>query len=381
MTTLKTIRARWAVAAVFLLHGMLMGGWVAHIPLAKERLEVGPAVFGLALLAIAAGAVFAMLFTGAAIQKYGSARVTVVTGIGFALTFLGPITAPTYTLFCLGGFFMGMTIGSMDVAMNSHGLAVERALKLPTMSLFHGMFSLGAMAGTFIGAAVMNAVGPLPQALIFAIIYLVLLIVAMSYLLPASVDKGEEGASFVLPSMATLGLGLLCFLALMIEGSILDWGAIFLRERFAMEAETAALAFGVYQGGLAVARFTGDVLRLKFGAVRLVTVSAWMTAVGTAVALFAPWPATVFVGFVIAGLGIGNIAPVLFAGGGRLEPESPGHGIAAVTTLGYTGFLAGPPLIGFTAEVAGLQLALGLTVIAAIIIAVFARAVDAADTF
>jgi MFS family permease len=167
----------------------------------------------------------------------------------------------------------------------------------------------------------------------------------------------------------------------MIEGSILDWAAIMLRERYALEAGTAALAFGVYQGGMAVARLTGDKLRMMIGAVRLVSVSAWMAAIGTAVALFAPWPPVVFVGFIFAGLGIGNVAPVLFAGGGRLEPESPGHGIAAVTTLGYTGFLAGPPIIGFTAEFTGLQLALGLTVIAAIIIAMFARAVDAADTF
>ena len=75
------------------------------------------------------------------------------------------------------------------------------------------------------------------------------------------------------------------------------------------------------------------------------------------------------------------MAPVLFAGGGRLEPEAPGRGIAAVTTLGYSGFLAGPPVIGFTAELVGLNWALGLTVVASLIIAGFARTVDAADTF
>jgi MFS family permease len=249
------------------------------------------------------------------------------------------------------------------------------------MSLFHGMFSVGGMAGTFIGAAVMNAVGALPQALILSAISLAVFVAAKFFMLPGAVDRGASDSGLVLPSRATLGLGLLCFLALMIEGSILDWAAIMLRERYALEAGTAALAFGVYQGGMAVARLTGDKLRMMIGAVRLVSVSAWMAAIGTAVALFAPWPPVVFVGFIFAGLGIGNVAPVLFAGGGRLEPESPGHGIAAVTTLGYTGFLAGPPIIGFTAEFTGLQLALGLTVIAAIIIAMFARAVDAADTF
>jgi MFS family permease len=381
MTPLKPARARWAVAAIFLLHGMLVGGWVAHIALAKERLAIGPAMLSFGLLSIAAGAVCAMLFTGSAIQKYGSARMTLATGIGFCLTFLLPVNAPTFALFCAGGFLMGMTIGSMDVSMNAHGLAVEQKLRLPTMSLFHGMFSAGGMVGTFMGAAVMKAVGPLPQALMLSATCLVMLILARPFLLPGAVDKGTSRTGLVLPSRATLGLGLLCFLALMIEGSILDWAAIMLRERFALEAGTAALAFGVYQGGMAVARLTGDRLRMLVGAVTLVTVSALITAVGTAVALFAPWPILVFAGFIFAGLGIGNVAPVLFAGGGRLERESPAHGIAAVTTLGYTGFLAGPPIIGFTAELTGLQLALGLTVIAAIVIAVFARAVDAADTF
>jgi hypothetical protein len=106
-----------------------------------------------------------------------------------------------------------------------------------------------------------------------------------------------------------------------------------------------------------------------------------LTALGTAAALTAPSQNLALFAFVFAGLGIGNVAPLLFAGGGRLEPEAPGRGIAAVTTLGYSGFLAGPPLIGFAAELVTLPWALGLTVIAALIIAAFSPAVDAADTF
>jgi MFS family permease len=154
-----------------------------------------------------------------------------------------------------------------------------------------------------------------------------------------------------------------------------------MREKFLVDASIAALAFGFYQSGMAVARFTGDWLRLKVGAVRLVFVSALMAAAGTAVALAVPSPAVAIAAFIFAGLGIGNVAPILFAGGGRLEPDAPGRGIAAVTTLGYSGFLAGPPLIGFAAQLTSLPVALGLTVIAALIIAAFARMVDAADRF
>jgi MFS family permease len=167
----------------------------------------------------------------------------------------------------------------------------------------------------------------------------------------------------------------------MIEVSILDWGAIYMREQFAVDVAFSAFAFGAYQGGMAVARFTGDYLRARAGAVRVVTISALMTAAGTAVALISPVPAIAMIAFIFAGVGIGNVAPVLFAGGGRLEPDAPGRGIAAVTTMGYSGFLAGPPLIGFAAQLTSLPAALGLTVIAALIIAAFARMVQAADTY
>jgi hypothetical protein len=132
---------------------------------------------------------------------------------------------------------------------------------------------------------------------------------------------------------------------------------------------------------MAVSRLTGDWARMKLGSVVLVRWSALLAAFGLAVALSVPSPVVAIVSLIFAGIGIGNAAPILFAGGGRLEPSAPGRGIAAVTTLGYAGFLAGPPLIGFAAEFVGLPMALGLMVIAILIIAVFARAAGPADRY
>ncbi len=373
--------ARWAVFASFVLHGTLLGSWAPHIAFAKERLDVGPGAFGAALLSLPLGAVIAMPLAGALINKYGSALLTLIGGVLFCVLVLGPPHAPTMALFFLSGIALGAAIGSMDVAMNAHGLATERALKLPILSVLHGGFSLGAIVGSFASAPLIKMFGPTWQLVLTCLVCLVTQLVASRYFLPASVDKGLSGSHFAWPTKATLGLGALCFLALMIEGSILDWGAIYLREEYLINAAYAAFAFGAYQGGMAFARFTGDYLRVKIGAVKLVFISALMTAAGTAIALAAPTLTTAMVAFVFAGIGIGNVAPVLFAGGGRLEPDAPGRGIAAVTTLGYSGFLAGPPLIGFAAEFTTLQIGLGLTVIAAIIIAVFARTVQAADTY
>ena len=373
--------ARHAIMAVFLVHGFLLGGWVTHIPLAKLRLETGLGLFGIALLSFAAGAVIAMPIAGAMINRYGSARVTWVAGMGFCLFLFGPALAPSLPLFMLGGLALGASVGSMDVAMNAHGLAVEKALKRPVLSGFHGGFSVGAAIGTIGGAWLMREVGPTIQLLLIAGISAVAILLCAKFFLPATVDKGLSGSHFAWPTKATIGLGALCFLALMIEGSVADWGALMLQGRFTIDMATAAQAFGFYQAGMAVSRFTGDWLRQRFGAVPMVVVSALITALGTAAALVAPSVTLSLIAFTIAGIGIGNAAPVLFAGGGRLEPDAPGRGIAAVTTMGYTGFLAGPPLIGMVAEFTNLQWGLGLTVIAALIIAAFASMVRSADTY
>ena len=374
-------RARWAVFNIFLLAGLIIGAWVPQIPLAKDRLAVGPAVLGLGLLAIAAGAVFSMPFAGALINRFGSARVTFIGGIIFAIGFLGPVTAPTMPLFVAGGILMGLGMGSMDVAMNAHGLAVEKALGRPIISGLHAAFSVGAMLGTFIGAFLIDRLGSLAQALIFSATFIVLQIFMCRNLLPAAIDKGLSESHFGWPTKATIGLGALCFLALMIEGSVGDWAAILMRQKFAIDAGFAAIGFGCYQAGMAAARFLGDASRNRFGAANLMVASALLAAFGTGAALIAPSPWLSFLGFALGGIGIGNLAPVLFAGGGRLEPQSPGRGIAAVVSMGYAGFLAGPPIIGFVAQVSTLQIGLGLTVVAALVIAVFAKGVAPADRY
>lgn len=374
-------QARWAVFTAFLVHGLLIGAWVPHVALAKERLDVGPGIFGLALLAFSAGAILAMPVAGVLINRFGSAVMTLVTGILFCAAFLGPVLAPDMPSFVLAGVAMGMMIGAMDVAMNAHGIAVEKAIRRPVMSMFHGGFSIGSMFGTFLGAAMLHRYGVLPQAVGTALLCLAMILTASRFFLPGDVDKGLSGTHFAWPTKATIGLGLLCLLALMIEGSILDWAAIMMREKYLIDAGFAALGFGFYQAGMAVARFTGDWIRLRVGAVTMVRLSALLAAAATTVALLAPSPQIAIAAFVFAGLGLGNIAPVLFAGGGRLEPDAPGRGIAAVTTLGYTGFLLGPALLGLVAEATSLTAALFVTVAAALIIAVFAGAARSADSY
>ncbi len=374
-------RARGAISVTFLVYGLIVGAWVPHIPLAKDRLAVGNGIFGMALLAIAIGGIIAMPISAGMTSRFGSAKVAAVTGIALCLAFILPPMAPDLATFLPAALLFGAALGGMDVAMNAHGVAVEKAMRRPTMSVVHAAYSAGALIGTILGALLIEVIGETPQIILTTVLGLALFLSCIPFYLPSAVDRGTPGAIFVWPTRASFGLGALCFLTLMSEGAIIDWSGLMLRQRFQLEVTTAAFGFAAFAVGMTAARLLGDWLRVEFGAVRLLCWSALMTAAGMAVALVIPSAPIAIAALALTGMGLGNAAPVLFAGGGRLEPEAPGRGIAAVTTLGYTGFLAGPPLIGFVAELSGLPVALGLVVLASLVIAASARAAGAADRY
>jgi MFS family permease len=238
---------------------------------------------------------------------------------------------------------------------------------------------LGGLLGAFVGGLLVRQYGGLTQAVMMTGLGLVILVAMRPFLLSSQVDKGLSASHFGWPTRASLVLGLLCFLALMAEGAVIDWSAIYLQQRFLLDAGSAALGYALFSGGMAFSRFAGDYLRAKAGSVKLVRWSAVMMALGMAGALLSNHPWLAIAVLVFTGIGIGNIAPVLFAGGGKLEPHAPARGIAAVVSLGYAGFLFGPPLIGITAEWTGLQLALWLIVLAGLAIAWGSRAVAKLD--
>jgi MFS family permease len=376
----EDIATRLAIASMFLMLGLITGAWVPHIPLAQQRLGADLATFGLALLALAAGAVTAMPAAGSLIHKNGSARVTLVTGVLFCLAFPLPALAGTIGWFVVSLAIFGAMIGAMDVAVNAQALAYEKQIGKPVMSLLHGMYSAGAMAGAGLSALVMGRFSAQTHLAGTVIIGLAMVCAAGFFLLPADADRGlAEKRFFAWPSRATVGLGSLCFLAYMSEGAVLDWSAIELRQKFSLSAHIAGIGYGAFAGGMALARFTGDALRSRFGPVALVRSSAALAAAGMIIALSGHDRVMCIAAYGLAGLGLGNIVPVLFSGGGRLEPEAPGRGIAAVVAMGFAGSVIGPPFIGVAADSAGLSAALGVVVVAMVIIAAAANTAKAAQ--
>jgi MFS family permease len=373
------LRARWAVAAVFLVNGAVVGTWAAHIPLVEERLGISHSTLGLALFAMALGALFAMPLTGPMIARLGSAAVTrlvtplLLAAFPIALLAKGPASL------MLALFVFGAVNGAMDVAMNAHGVAVERKFGRPVMSSFHGMWSLGGLLGAGFAALLLPAVSPFLQALITVSIGLVAAAAALWHFLPAHIDRGNVGTAIALPNRATLGIGVLCFLCMTSEGAVLDWGALHLRSSLSATPGLAATGFAAFSASMAISRFSGDWLRARVGAVMLVRGSAWLAAAGLVIALMVPWPTVAVGGFALVGLGLANLVPVFFGAAGRIPGQNPGAAIAALATLGYSGFMVGPPVIGFVADLTSLAFALGLIVLACVVIALAAGITEPVD--
>jgi fucose permease len=370
--------ARRAVTVVFLLNGALIGSWAARIPAVKERLDLGEAELGVALGLVALGALVAMPVSGWMSARAGSRRTTRVTFVAFCAFVALPALAPSYAVLLLAALLLGAGNGSLDVAMNAHGVAVEHRHERPILSSFHAAFSCGALIGAGTSALAAGAgVDVRWQLLAVAAIGLAIGLAACRSLLPAEADHAGEEAGRLLarPPRALWGVGAIGFCALVCEGATADWSAVYIRESLDAPAGVAALGFAAFSATMTLGRFVGDRLTAAWGAEALVRRGGLLAAAALGGALLIAHPAAAVAGFALLGIGIAAIVPVVFRAAAGVPGVAPGVGIAAASTMGYFGFLIAPPIIGGIAELTSLPLALGLLAALGLVIAALATRV------
>lgn len=329
------------------------------------ELGLSSGVLGVTLLAIALGSLVSMPLTGALINRYGSRACSTWTTLAFcaALALIPLATGPVSLSVLL--FVYGATAGAMDVSMNSQGVTVERFYGgRSIMSSFHALFSVGGMVGSALGGQI--AAAGVSEEMHFAISAAVsgamAAIVAGLMIGPAHEPVHESSPMFALPRGPLLPLGALGFCFLLAEGAIADWTAIYLRDAIHAGPAGAASGYAVFSAAMSAARFAGDYMTDKFGAVRVIRVGGLAAAGGLMATLLSPSLLPALTGLFVVGLGYAAIVPNVFGAAGRIPGVPPSAGIAAVTTMGFTGFLIGPPLMGWIAEWTSLRTALFLLV-------------------
>lgn len=373
----STKRARLVVLAAF----CIFSSWVPLIPTVQQTLGLTPGGLGIALLGTAIGSLVAMPSVGPLTGRFGSRSVFAVSGLSYCLALPLPVIAPNLPALFLALTAFGMFQGVSDVAMNAHGVLVESGYHRPLMSSCHGAWSLGSLGAASAGG-VLAALGiaPLARALVPAVTLAVAIAPAAQAMLPSEGVAGAVGPAFVRLPRQLVVLGVVAFCALVAEGAIGDWSAVYLRRSLDAPPGIAAAGYVVFTLCMTIARLTGDWITACFEAVLLVRLGGGVLAGGLGAALLAGHTATSLVGFALVGLALANVLPIVYSAAGRTPGRGARSSIAAVTSTGYLGYLVGPPAIGLTADHLSLRGALGIAAALGLIMAALAPAVRSVPT-
>ncbi|WP_420147764.1 MFS transporter [Spirosoma sp.] len=377
-------KARLATQLTFLVCGLGMSSWAPMVPLAKDRLALNDSDLGLLLLLLGAGAMLMMPTSGWLVGRLGSR--TVIAGAAMVMALVLPLLLLLSSTVALAVtlFIFGASIGSIDVAMNAHGVQVQNLFGKPIMSSLHGLFSVGGLFGSLgLGFLIKMGLNPLYAIISIAAVMILIILTQYKDLFPLSLERqaiAKFSAPDEHPSMGSqrfswldgrvLFLGLMCFAIFLAEGAILDWSAIFLRDSKGIETELSGMGYAAFSIAMAMMRLVGDKLVARLNSRTVVVGGSILSALGLAIAVLSPWVAGSVIGFALMGLGAANIVPVLFSQAGGLSSISPTISIPAITTIGYTGMLAGPALLGFIAQRFSLSVAFGFLVVLLILVAV-----------
>ncbi|WP_344136221.1 MFS transporter [Saccharopolyspora halophila] len=346
------LRSRNAVAVVFALNGFAAANWMARIPEARDSLEINPAQLGTLLLAISFGAISALPLAGALVHRCG-ARVVITGGaavlaFGLALSGFASAALANYWLTGAGLLAVGLGSGVWDVAMNIEAAAVERELGRTIMPRFHAGFSFGTVLGAGSGAAA--AAGGVPLAVHLAIVAVVITVgpVLVSPALPPAHETADEPLGRAWRAWAeprTLLIGLMVLAMALTEGTANDWLTVALVDGYDLPHWLGAVGFAVFLGAMTAGRIAGTRLLDRFGRVKVLWTTMATAGCGVLLVVFGGWPLAL-VGAAIWGIGASLGFPVGMSAAAD-DAENAAARVSVVSTIGYTAFLAGPPVLGY----------------------------------
>ncbi|MFF7709711.1 MFS transporter [Pseudomonas sp. NPDC007930] len=353
---------RFSTRVAFFIAGLCMAAWAPLVPLAKSRAALDDGTLGLLLLGLGAGSIASMPLAGHLASVRGCRWVMVLGALGICLTL--PLLATLSSLAALvpAILLFGAAMGLLDCAMNIQSVLVEKASDRPLMSGFHGLFSVGGIAGAA-GMTGLLSLGleALPATLCVVALTVALLLWAGRHFLPYGSER--DGPAFAVPHGVVLFLGALCFIVFMTEGAMLDWSAVFLVGERAMPPSWAGLGYAAFAAMMTAGRLTGDGIVSRLGGPKVVLFGGLLAALGLGISLLPlGWPVALL-GYGLVGAGCANIVPVLFTAVGRQTRMPQRVAIPAVISMGYAGILLGPALIGFLAHLSNLLWALGVLIV------------------
>lgn len=369
-------KRRIAISALFFLSGLCFSSWASRIPDIQRKLGLDEGELGFLLLAMPVGSLIAMPLIGWLVDRFGSRTVVVIAALLYpaALPLVG--LSPGFWLLATGLMLFGMCGNLLNISMNAQAIGVEQLYGKTIIASFHGLWSLAGFVGGSIGAFMISR--QLTPPLHFAIITLIgftIILLAFRYTInqPSQPNSGKQSLRKIDPQLLRIGLISMC--GMMCEGCMFDWSGVYFEK--VVQAEQALIAAGyiAFMSTMALGRFVADYFTNRFGITRMLQFSSVFICTGLLIAVVFPYLVPAIGGFLLVGVGVSSVVPLAYSVAGR-SGKSPGSALAIVSTIGYAGFLLGPPLIGFLAAAFNLRVSFTLIACIGAIIGVLA-AIDA----
>ena len=369
---------RIAVSCFFFLAGLCFSSWASRIPDIRLKLHLDNAALGAVLLGLPAGLLTSLPLAGWLVARFGSRPIALFAALLYAITLpsLGLAAAPWQLVACL--FVFGMGGNLLNISMNTQAIGTEALYGRTIMASYHGIWSVAGFSGAAIGTLFIR-LGWLPYQHFIVITTVAWLIVAVTsgqLLAQDAQAGGEDRPIFAWPDRSLINLGMIAFCSMICEGAMFDWSGVYFQKVIQPPHGLVAIGYTAFMSTMASGRFLGDWLATKWGIRRILQLSGTLTAAGLLTAILFPWLFPALAGFLLVGAGVSSVVPLVYSAAGRSKVLSPGVALAAVSTIGYLGFLVGPPFIGFIAQAFNLRVSLGLIAVLGSVIALMASKIN-----
>jgi len=355
---------RIAVSAFFFIAGVTVASWASRIPDFKNKLGLSDAELGAVLFAVPVGQLISLPLSGWLTWRFGSRQLLISAAIFFPLNLiLLAIAASTWQLVAVLAFF-GLWANSMNIAMNTQAVGVENLYGRSIMTSFHGLWSLAGFSGAALGNFfVAGDISPLLHFSIVSVLTLSMVLIFYKYILPNDTGPGNSQKLFVKPDRSILLLGLIAFCCMFCEGAMADWSGVYFQKVLQLRPAFVTLGYVAFMGTMATGRFFGDHLITKIGVKPILQASGLLIASGLIIVISFPYLLTAVTGCLLVGMGVSCVVPIVYAAAGKSSKMSAGLALTAVSTISFLGFLTGPPVIGFIAQLSNLRWSFALVAI------------------
>lgn len=360
--TSSRLALRIAVGAMFFMAGLCFASWASRIPSIQQSLHLSDAGLGGVLLAIPTGLMCSLPFTGWIITKIGSRKLLIIAICVYACLLVGLGAAQNIfqLVACLWCF--GFAGNSANIAVNTQAVATERLYENPIMASFHGIWSVAGFTGAGIGIFMIgHKIIPFHHFIVVLVLVIIGVIFTSRQLKDDNDQMHEQEAAILsirdrlTTMLPLLKLGVIAFCSMICEGTMFDWSGVYFKKVIHAENGWIGAGYFAFMCTMAMGRFVADWFAGKYGLKRTLQISGVLTATGLLVSVIFPYLVPSVLGFMLVGAGVSSVVPMIYSSAGKTTSMSPGVALTAVSTIGFSGFMIGPPLIGFIAGIATLR--------------------------